>query len=395
MVGFDFSKFKTNKRQKITAIIYAVSMVALLMSIALCGMYKGNLQEISNNNLMQNNSNLLQSQIDKTQSEPTVNIGAKSSFAVMEGGRNILLHSQNATTRLPMASTTKIMTAYIACTSGKLNDMVTVPKAAVGVEGSSIYLKEGEKYKLIDLVYGLMLRSGNDAAETIALYLGGSIENFAKMMNDTAKLMGLKQTNFVNPHGLHDDNHFTSAYDLAYITCEALKNQDFANICSAKSHKFQMSTGEHKCYVNKNKLLNLYDDCIGVKTGYTKKAGRCLVSAAKRNGVTIVSVVLNQYDMWNLSMANLNKGFEQTQGVLLAKSGEVFAKIKTPNGECLNLGFINDIYYSALKNEKLNISYDITINKNLPNSVKNGEIVGEIKFFNDKHLLFTEKIYTI
>ena len=352
MVGFDFSKFKTNKRQKITAIIYAVFMVALLMSIVLCCMYKGNLQEISNNNLMQNNSNLLQSQIDKTQSEPTVNIGAKSSFAVMEGGRNILLHSQNATTRLPMASTTKIMTAYIACTSGKLNDIVTVPKAAVGVEGSSIYLKEGEKYKLIDLVYGLMLRSGNDAAETIA-------------------------------------------YDLAYITCEALKNQDFANICSAKSHKFQMSTGEHKCYVNKNKLLNLYDDCIGVKTGYTKKAGRCLVSAAKRNGVTIVSVVLNQYDMWNLSMANLNKGFEQSQGVLLAKSGEVFAKIKTPNGECLNLGFINDIYYSALKNEKLNISYDITINKNLPNSVKNGEIVGEIKFFNDKHLLFTEKIYTI
>ena len=149
MVGFDFSKFKTNKRQKITAIIYAVFMVALLMSIVLCCMYKGNLQEISNNNLMQNNSNLLQSQIDKTQSEPTVNIGAKSSFAVMEGGRNILLHSQNATTRLPMASTTKIMTAYIACTSGKLNDIVTVPKAAVGVEGSSIYLKEGEKYKLM------------------------------------------------------------------------------------------------------------------------------------------------------------------------------------------------------------------------------------------------------
>ena len=148
MVGFDFSKFKINKRQKITVIIYAVFTVALLMFIVLCGMYKGNLQEISNNDLVQNNNDLLQSQTDINKTEPVVNSGAKSSFAVMEGGRNLLLHSQNATTRLPMASTTKIMTAYIACTSGKLNDLVTVPKAAVGVEGSSIYLKEGEKYNI-------------------------------------------------------------------------------------------------------------------------------------------------------------------------------------------------------------------------------------------------------
>jgi len=322
-------------------------------------------------------------------------IGTGSSYAVMEGDRNILLNSQNATVKLPMASTTKVMTAYIACISGKLNEVVTIPKSVVGVEGSSIYLKEGEKYKLIDLVYGLMLRSGNDAAEAIARYLGGSIEGFAKMMNEQVKLMGLKGTNFVNPHGLHDDNHYTTAYDLAYITCEALKNEDFAKVCATKIYKFQIAGGEHKCYINKNKLLNLYDDCIGVKTGYTKKAGRCLVSAAKRNGVTIVSVVLNQYDMWNLSMANLNKGFDATQGVLLGKGGQMFAKVKNQAGHILNLGFKDDIYFAALKNEKVNITYEINLNKNIPNNPEKGEIVGEIKFFNGKHLLFTEKIYTI
>ena len=139
----------------------------------------------------------------------------------------------------------------------------------------------------------------------------------------------------------------------------------------------------------------MYDDCIGVKTGYTKKAGRCLVSAAKRNGVTIVSVVLNQYDMWNLSMANLNKGFDATQGVLLGKGGQMFAKVKNQAGHILNLGFKDDIYFAALKNEKVNITYEINLNKNIPNNPEKGEIVGEIKFFNGKHLLFTEKIYTI
>ena len=389
MVGFNNSRIQTDKRQKMILVSIILSISVLLLASIFVSFYKPVIMNTDYNITNQNANDIL------TNSDNQVNKAANSSYAVMEGGRNIMLHYQNATTQLPMASTTKIMTAYIACISGKLNDTVTIPKVAVGVEGSSVYLKEGEKYKLIDLVYGLMLRSGNDAAEAIAWYLGGGIEGFAKIMNEQVKMMGLKNTNFVNPHGLHDDNHYTSAYDLAYITCEALKNSDFKKICSTKSYKFKVIDGENKCYVNKNKLLNLYDDCIGVKTGYTKKAGRCLVSAAERNGVTIVSVVLNQYDMWNLSMSNLNRGFEQTKGILIAKGGESFAKIKTQNGQVLDLGFEKDIYYSALKNEKINITYDININNNLPENVKKGEIIGEIKFFNDKHLIFTQKIYTI
>ena len=388
MVRFDFSRIKTNKRQKMI-VAFTILLVVMLVSAVFCAFISNAAaaEEYGFNNCK--NGNINTNDIEQTA------IGTGSSYAVMEGDRNILLNSQNATVKLPMASTTKVMTAYIACISGKLNEVVTIPKSVVGVEGSSIYLKEGEKYKLIDLVYGLMLRSGNDAAEAIARYLGGSIEGFAKMMNEQVKLMGLKGTNFVNPHGLHDDNHYTTAYDLAYITCEALKNEDFAKVCATKIYKFQIAGGEHKCYINKNKLLNLYDDCIGVKTGYTKKAGRCLVSAAKRNGVTIVSVVLNQYDMCNLSMANLNKGFDATQGVLLGKGGQMFAKVKNQAGHILNLGFKDDIYFAALKNEKVNITYEINLNKNIPNNPEKGEIVGEIKFFNGKHLLFTEKIYTI
>ncbi len=381
MVRINSSRNEIVKRQKIMYII--ISLLAVVALLFCCAIFSIKINNYSDDfSTFSNNI-------------ASVNKNVSSSYAVMEMDRNILLDGKNADCSLPMASTTKVMTAYIACLSGKLQDTVVIPKSAVGVEGSSIYVKEGEKYKLIDLVYGLMLQSGNDAAEAIALYLGGSIDGFAQLMNEQVQKLGLKNTHFVNPHGLHNDKHYTSAYDLAYITCEGLKNEDFAKICSTKIYKFQLETGENKCYINKNKLLNLYDGCIGVKTGFTKKAGRCLVSAAKRNGVTIVSVVLNHGDMWNSSMANLNRGFDKTQGVVIAKGNECFAKVKAPSGQILNLGFNEDITFSALKNEQINITYDIKLNKNLPELVQKGEIVGEIQFFNDKHLLFTKKIYTI
>lgn len=378
MVRFNSSGTKNDKRKKIMIVFCSFCAVIMLCSVFIALNSKHN----------QNNANEVGATISASKQ-------AGSAYAVMEAGRNILLDGNNATCRLPMASTTKVMTAYIACISGKLNEVVTIPKSVVGIEGSSVYLKEGEKYKLIDLVYGLMLQSGNDAAEAIANYLGGSIEGFADIMNEQAAKMGLKQTHFVNPHGLQDDNHYTSAYDLAYITCEGLKNQDFLNICGAKTYKFQLESGENKCYVNKNKLLKLYDGCIGVKTGFTKKAGRCLVSAAKRNGVTIVSVVLNEYDMWNKSMSNLDRGFSKTRNITLAQGGKVFLRTTSPSGQLLNVGFKDDICWTALKNEQINITYEVQLRKNLPKNIEIGENIGEIQFFNNKHLIFTEKIYTI
>lgn len=221
-----------------------------------------------------------------------------SSYIVMRADTKEIFAESNKDLRLPMASTTKTMTALVAIENCSLDETVSVPDMAVGVEGSSIYLKKGEKYTVRELLYGLMLRSGNDAAVALAVHVAGSVENFAEMMNLRAESMGLQNTHFVNPHGLHDENHYTSAYDLAFIGCEAMRNDIFREIVSTKF--ITVGSGETKKYwANKNKILSLYDGGDGIKTGYTTDSGRCLIASATRNGVTVVSVVLNRYDMFN------------------------------------------------------------------------------------------------
>jgi len=186
---------------------------------------------------------------------------------------------------------------------------VPLPKEAEGVEGSSIYLRKGDEITVRDLLYGLMLRSGNDAATALAIEAAGSVEKFALIMNETAVSLGAYNSNFVNPHGLHDDNHYTTAYDLALITAAAYENPEFVKIASTLQAKILINDEAH--YIaNKNKLLKLYDGANGVKTGYTKKSGRCLVGGAQRDGMQLISVVLNYGDMWNDTIRMLNYGFE-------------------------------------------------------------------------------------
>ncbi len=203
-----------------------------------------------------------------------------------------VIFAQNEKLRLPMASTTKIMTAIVAIELTPLDYTVRVPKGAVGVEGSSIYLYEGEEITFRDLLYGLMLESGNDAAEAIAITVGGTRERFIALMNEKAAELGLTDTHFENPHGLPSENHYTSALDLAKLTHYALENEIFAKTVSTK--RYEACNGK-RLFVNHNKLLFSYDGLIGVKTGYTKASGRCLVTAAKRNGKTLVAVTLNDY----------------------------------------------------------------------------------------------------
>ncbi len=203
-----------------------------------------------------------------------------------------VLFSQNADQRLPMASTTKIMTAIVAIENMPTDYIVTVPKEAVNIEGSSIYLYEGEKITCLDLLYGLMLESGNDAAAAIAIAVGGTMERFVMLMNEKARELGLKNTHFANPHGLSNDDHYTSAADLAKLTDYALGDELFAKIVSTK--RYTACNGA-RYYVNHNRLLFSYDGMIGVKTGYTIASGRCLVTAARRNGRTLIAVTLNDY----------------------------------------------------------------------------------------------------
>ncbi|MCH5152958.1 MAG: D-alanyl-D-alanine carboxypeptidase [Clostridiales bacterium] len=232
------------------------------------------------------------------------------SAVVMERSTHRILFAKNSDAHLPMASTTKIVTALTVLNHANLDDVVEVSPKAVGIEGSSIYLRAGEHLTVRELLYGLMLRSGNDSAVALALHVSGSIDEFAQLMNQTAREAGCTDSNFANPHGLHDDNHYTSAHDLGVLTCVALENADFREIVSTKSIRISNEGMEYdRVLVNKNKLLSNFADADGVKTGYTKKAGRCFVGSATRNGMQVVVVVLNCGPMFEDTADMLNAAF--------------------------------------------------------------------------------------
>ena len=254
---------------------------------------------------------------------PVALTGVSARGAVlMEADSKEIIFGQNENARLPMASTTKIMTALVALESLPMDTTVKITSESVGVEGSSIYLCEGETLTLEQLLYALLLESANDAAVAIAVAVSGSVEAFAEKMNERAKTLGLTNTHFVNPHGLDAEEHYTTAYELALITCEAMKNPVFREI-SATDRKTIPLHGEEgvRLLLNHNKLLSSYEGCIGGKTGYTKKTGRCLVSAAERDGITLVAVTLNAPDDWRDHTAMLDYGFGMYETVPLCDIG--------------------------------------------------------------------------
>ncbi|MCH5354063.1 MAG: D-alanyl-D-alanine carboxypeptidase [Acutalibacter sp.] len=229
-----------------------------------------------------------------------------------------VLYEKNADQQLSMASTTKIMTALLALEEAeKAGDpVVFVTEEMVAVEGSSMGLQAGNEITLTNLAAGMLLASGNDAANAAALYLSGTQEKFADRMNRRAEELGMKNTHFVTPSGLDDDEHFSTAYDMALLAQEALKNENFRKLCSSSTYQVTFQEPEQKIsYTNHNKLLRFYEGCIGVKTGFTKKSGRCLVSAAERDGITLIAVTLNAPDDWNDHMAMLDYGFSQMKCV--------------------------------------------------------------------------------
>jgi D-alanyl-D-alanine carboxypeptidase len=233
----------------------------------------------------------------------------------VESGR--VLFSQNADTKMGMASTTKVVTALTVLeNTADIDTKIKINDKAVGIEGSSIYLQRGEMLSVRELLYGLMLRSGNDSAVALALHISPTLEDFAVLMNETAVKYGAVNSNFTNPHGLDDKNHYTTAYDLAKLSAVALKNPVFAEIVATKQTRIDGLDADGKpmprVLINKNKLLKTLDGCIGVKTGFTKKCGRCFVGARETNGQKIVCVVLNCGPM-----------FEET-ATLLKQAGEIY-----------------------------------------------------------------------
>lgn len=302
-------------------------------------------------------------------------ISAKSAI-VIDADSEEVLFSLNENEVLPMASTTKIMTALVAIEQNNLDKQYIVKKEYTLVEGSSMYLKVGEKISILDTLYGLMLMSGNDAALAIAGECGG-MEEFVKQMNEKAKNLGLSNTHFDNPNGLDSENHHTTAFELAKLTAYAIKNPIFEEIVSTKSYQTK-----ERMMVNHNKLLKLYDDCIGVKTGFTKKSGRCLVSAARKNNRTLICVTLNAPDDWKDHMQLLDNAFNLYKPYNIQKKGDIIGNVQCQSGvkNSVNLCVNSDITLWLTPKEKNKIKSEIWGRPFVYAPVNIGDVYGKINY---------------
>lgn len=311
--------------------------------------------------------------------EPSVS--AKSAVVIDLSAKRIL-YEKDAFTKRGMASTTKIMTALIAIENLKLDEVITVSPYAAGTEGSSIWLSPGENMSVNDLLYGLMLASGNDAATALAESVAGSEAAFTLLMNKRAAAIGANNTNFTNPHGLPDENHYTTAYDLALISAEAMENELFRQIC-ATQHKTISWEGSQwdRSLTNHNKLLKRYEHCVGIKTGFTKKDGRCLVSAAEKDGRCLIAVTLSAPDDWNDHIKILDFCFDKYKSFTVleeGKSGGVFIP-DDPNMGDIGLIYEKGYVISATDDEIKLLKTEKELDINYP--VKKGQCVGKVNVF--------------
>lgn len=307
-------------------------------------------------------------------------VSAQSAILI-EASTGETIFEKNPHEKLPMASTTKIMTAVVALEHGDLSKTVQIAEGACGVEGSSIYLTAGEKLTLEDLLYALMLESANDAAAAIAYEIAGGIDEFAELMNQTAGQVGLTESHFTNPHGLDNEAHYTTAYDLAKLTAYALKNEQFRKIVSTYKHQIPLRGDEGvRVLLNHNKLLRMSEDVIGVKTGFTKHSGRCLVSAAERDGVCVIAVTLNAPDDWRDHTLLHEVGFAKYHFERLAEPGQFTFEIPCPTADGGIVTVSNTDSLSACLKNGTEVTYVAEAPHLLMPPVNVGDVLGRVVF---------------
>lgn len=320
-------------------------------------------------------------------------ISAKS-YVLLEQSTNSVILSGNMDVRMKPASTTKILTAICAIENANLSDVVKVSLNASKQEGSSMYLKAGEKVNLENLVYGLMLNSGNDAAVAIAEHIGGSVQKFSNIMNNKAKDIGAFNSNFENPNGLDSDNHYVTAYDLAVITSYALNNEKFSEIVKTKSKVLKDDKGIYKYLSNHNKMLRMYDGCIGVKTGFTKKSGRTLVTAAERDGIKLIAVTLGAPDDWNDHRKLLDYGFERVKKEKILDNNIIVDKLAVKGGTSDEVSVKCEKEYYGIKindSDEFNVIYKYD---KLKAPVFNMQKAGEAFVYKEGKLVFKTNLIT-
>jgi len=307
-----------------------------------------------------------------------VSTSAKAA-AVINGDTGEALYAQNADMCLPMASTTKIMTSLLLCEHGNLEKEITVTADMLRVEGSSMGLLPGDTVTLHDLLYGMLLASGNDAANVTAIAISGSVKAFAELMNRRAAELGLKNTHFVTPSGLDAEEHYTTARELALLAAFALKNEEFAKAAASKTATLCYGNPPYKRTLsNHNKLLKLYDGAIGVKTGFTKKSGRCLVSAARRDGKLAVAVTLCDPDDWRDHVSLLDYGIDSIgQTSYTPQISHFSLPVIGSDNEDLDV-FIEPYIINTLETEKISCKIDLP--RFLYAPVSRGETVGYAEY---------------
>lgn len=305
------------------------------------------------------------------------------SAILIEAETGSVLYQKNADTSLPMASTTKIMTAIVAIEAMDPQTTVSVPANAVGIEGSSVYLYAGEQLTMEELLYALLLESANDAATAIAITVAGSVEAFADKMNQKAVDLGLAGTHFTNPHGLDHEEHYTTARDLAVLSAYCMKNPLFATIVSTQRKTIPLHNNEGvRLLLNHNRLLRTYEGVIGIKTGYTKRSGRCLVSACERDGLRLIAVTINAPDDWEDHAQMYDYGFNQLTCLTLADDREIFYQVPIIGGAISRLSVSN---HGALKvilpKDHGEIQLHIELPRWYPAGIEQGQTVGYAVFF--------------
>ena len=321
-------------------------------------------------------------------------ISAKA-YVVMEQSTNTVILSKNADLKLKPASTTKILTGICALEHGNINDKVTVSDNAANEEGSSVYLNRGDVISLENLLYALMLNSGNDAAVAISEHISKTEDKFSTLMNKKAKDIGAKNSNFENPNGLDSDNHYTTAYDLALITSYALKNEKFSEIVKTKSKVIKEDGGFVRYLSNHNKMLHMYEGCIGVKTGFTKKSGRTLVTAAEQNGIKLVAVTLNAPDDWNDHKKLLDEAFYKAYKKNIINSKEKISTVKVDNGEKDYVSVRCRDNFDGFYVKNTDIKYDVLYKYyKLKAPVKEGQTAGVAMVYKGREKIFETELLT-
>ena len=311
-------------------------------------------------------------------SVPASAVSTSAAGAVlMDADSGRVLYAQDAHTPRPIASITKLMTALVAAEdAADLDGPVTVPPQAVGVEGSSIYLAAGEDLTLRELLYGLLLHSGNDAAVAIAIHCAGDVPAFVSRMNRRAASLGMTQTHFQNPNGLDEAGHYSSPYDMALLARAVLANPALAEIVSAKTAVCGTRT-----FTNHNKLLWRYEGCVGLKTGYTQSAGRTLVSAATREDTTLICVTLRDPNDWADHAALLDFGFANFRGRLLARPGQVLARLPVSGSLARSVPVVASRAVRAALPDGQAVAARVQLPARLEAPVEQGDVLGSLTFY--------------